>query len=313
MAKKAATRGKATASRAGKSTGARAGATKRRSPGTKGKAAASKVAAKGAARKGAASSASAARGGKRDAGARGKSTSPARATRTATPGKSARAAGKRAEPARSAKGAAGKGTTSVRGAKSGKGAAKRGKIGSSRRAAVTYAQKNDFGVPEDRAIPRGRDKTSASGLPRNEEGRSGAAGDRTHGVGSAPAGPGSGSGGDLDADIIGLDGAGGIAQNPASGDTSGPDASTGSSDEFASGGHARGENAIKPGTHGAFSNRVFDTVDHSGEDASTVQGGVSADSAGTAAGTQREANDVGSEIADAGELSSGEAGGQDSR
>ena len=61
-----------------------------------------------------------------------------------------------------------------------------GKVGSSGRKAAQFASRRDFGVPARRATPRGRAPDSAVGLPRNEEGRSGAAGDRTHGVGLAP-------------------------------------------------------------------------------------------------------------------------------
>jgi hypothetical protein len=109
-------------------------------------------------------------------------------------------------------------------------------------------------------------------MPRNEEGRAGEIGDRTHGVGSAPSGPGSGSGGDLDPDFVGLGPNGGIAQEPPTGDVSGPDANFGTGDEFASGGHAEGLNQLPPGTHAAASTEVFDTVDHSGEDLSTRDG-----------------------------------------
>jgi hypothetical protein len=107
------------------------------------------------------------------------------------------------------------------------------KVGSSSRKAGQFAGRNDFGVPARRATPSGRAPDSAFGLPRNENGRSGEAGDRTHGVGSAPSNTGSGSGGDVDTDYIGV-GVGPVSQAPPSGDTSGPDAATGNSGDFAS-------------------------------------------------------------------------------
>lgn len=98
-----------------------------------------------------------------------------------------------------------------------------GKVGSSTRKAGQFASRRDFGVPARRATPSGRAPDSAVGLPRNEEGRSGAAGDRTHGVGSAPSNVGSGSGGDVDTDYIGV-GTQPVSQEGPDGAVDGPDA-----------------------------------------------------------------------------------------
>jgi hypothetical protein len=161
-----------------------------------------------------------------------------------------------------------------------------GKVGSSSVKAGQFAGRRDFGVPASRATPSGRAPDSAVGLPRNEEGRSGAAGDRTHGVGSAPSNVGSGSGGDLDTDFVGV-GTGPVSQEGPDGAVDGPDAATDPSGDFASAPDrpARGRNQkghIEPGAHGAAGTRTFDTVDHTGEDANTVQGGTNADTADVA-------------------------------
>jgi len=159
-------------------------------------------------------------------------------------------------------------------------------VGSSRGKAGQFANRNDFGVPARQATPRGRAPESADGLPRNEEGRSGAAGDRTHGVGSAPSNVGSGSGGDVDTDFIGV-GTSPVSQEGPTGATNGPDAATGTSADLTSApdrpGRGRNQRGrVSPGADGAAANRTFDTVDHTGEDANTVQGGTNADTAGTA-------------------------------
>ena len=158
-----------------------------------------------------------------------------------------------------------------------------GKVGSSGRKAAEFASRRDFGVPARRAKPRGRAPDSAVGLPRNEEGRSGAAGVRTHGVGSAPSNVGSGSGGDLDTDFIGV-GSSPVSQQGPTGPTNGPDAATDPSGDFASAPIAPPAAATKRAAfrlaHGAASTRTYDTVDHSGEDANTIQRGSDTDAAG---------------------------------
>ena len=77
--------------------------------------------------------------------------------------------------------------------------------------------------------------------------RSGSTGTRTTGVGSAGTTPGSGSGGEVDTDLIGLDGSGGgVSSDGTIGRTKGPDITTGrGSDAFASGPPARGGSSEK--------------------------------------------------------------------
>jgi hypothetical protein len=75
--------------------------------------------------------------------------------------------------------------------------------------------------------------------------RSGASGKRTIGVGSTEGPDGKGSGGDVDSDIIGVGTGGGISSDGELGNREGPDDSDGSSNEFASGGPAKGENQAR--------------------------------------------------------------------
>jgi hypothetical protein len=136
----------------------------------------------------------------------------------------------------------------------------------------------DFGTPVAKAQPRGRSKDAGEGLPRSEAGRAHGPGDRTHGVGSYVAGPGSGSGGDLDPDIIGIDDETGVAQTgPDDEDEIGEAETSGGSEEFASGPPAEGRNELPRGTHGGGGRPRGDTVDHGGEDVGTVQRGTAAD------------------------------------
>jgi hypothetical protein len=117
------------------------------------------------------------------------------------------------------------------------------KVGSDARAARKIGGKGDFGV-SPRDVP-GEVIEGAEQAPGIRGGtrvtRGGATGTRTTGVGARSGRPGSGSGGDLDTDIIGVgtDGSG-IAARPPRGVTAGPSSTTGSSDEFASGPPARG-------------------------------------------------------------------------
>src|SRR5438045_7656247 len=76
--------------------------------------------------------------------------------------------------------------------------------------------------------------------------RSGASGKRTIGVGSTEGPDGKGSGGEVDTDIIGLDGrGGGVSSDGELGNTVGPDNTTGNSSEFASGPPAKGEHRAR--------------------------------------------------------------------
>lgn len=92
---------------------------------------------------------------------------------------------------------------------------------------------------------------------------------RDHGAGARASGPGSGSGGDIDADIVGVGtGGSGIATSGVTGRPPGPDDSDGSSDEFASGGHAQGRNQSGVGQVGG-SKRVAGTTHSADLDATT--------------------------------------------
>lgn len=181
------------------------------------------------------------------------------------------------------------------------------KVGSDRAADREIGGKGDFGIPAAQAnAPQpigGRDKGPEQGTGYM---RSGASGVRESGVGHAPGRAGTGSGGDLDPDFIGLDGKGGLSASPASGRTTGPDITDGR-DAFASGGPSRGENELPAGTHGAPSEVVRgSTVDRSGGDASTTGAGMGSDSTESAASfSDRDVPDN----AAAGEISGDEAGG----
>ena len=184
-----------------------------------------------------------------------------------------------------------------------------GKVGSDRAADKEIGGKGDFGIPAGQATaPQpigGRDKGPEQGTGYM---RSGASGLRESGVGHAPGSPGTGSGGDLDPDFIGLDGKGGLSASPASGRTTGPDITEGGSGAFASGPPSKGENALRAGTHGAPSQVVRgSTIDRSGGDASTTGSGMGSDSTESAASLSDQ--DI-PDNAVGGEISSGEAGGQ---
>lgn len=145
-----------------------------------------------------------------------------------------------------------------------------GKVGDDPEAVKHVGGKGDFGIPARDTVARAREGQIEGRPAGSAPGYSGDAGVRTTGAGSPGGVPGTDSGGDLDPDIIGFDGKGGLAAKPPHGDLSGPDETTGSSDAFASGKHAKGRHTIKPGSHGAAPRVHGDTMDHSGEDSSTV-------------------------------------------
>src|SRR5215210_1597889 len=120
-----------------------------------------------------------------------------------------------------------------------------GKVGSDPEAAKNFANEGDFGIPaEDAAPDMTVEDRDYPGRPAGSiRTRSGASGKRTVGVGSTEGPDGKGSGGDIDTDIIGLDGSGGgVASDGEIGNVEGPDNTDGSSNEFASGPPAKGEN-----------------------------------------------------------------------
>jgi hypothetical protein len=154
-----------------------------------------------------------------------------------------------------------------------------GKVGSDPAADREFGGKGDFGIPAAKVkapLPDGgREKGPEPGTgPMRSVGE----GRRDTGVGYPPGPPGAGSGGDLDPDVIGLDGKGGIAETPASGRTTGPDITQGGSSSFASGEPAAGENELPAGTHGAAPDVIHgSTVNRSGGDATTSGDSLGAD------------------------------------
>jgi hypothetical protein len=145
-----------------------------------------------------------------------------------------------------------------------------GKVGTDPKALKNVGGKGDFGIPARDNVARAKEGEIEGRPAGSAPGYSGDAGARTTGVGSRGGPPGTDSGGDIDTDFIGLDGRGGLAAKSAHETVSAAEASDGSSDVFASGGHASGRNTIKPGTHGAAPSTHGDTADHSGQDASAV-------------------------------------------
>ena len=155
------------------------------------------------------------------------------------------------------------------GRKGSSGTPPRGKVGSDRAARVSG--KGDFGIPASKArkpiLEGGREKGPEQGIGPM---RSGNRAVRESGVGYPPGPPGSGSGGDIDPDIVGVNGTGGVAASPPSGRTRGPDITEGGSAPFASGPPAEGKDELPPGTHGAARRVRGSTIDHSGGDATTT-------------------------------------------
>src|SRR3954452_4034504 len=122
------------------------------------------------------------------------------------------------------------------------------KVGSDPQAAENFAEKHDFGIPSEDAAPDMtiEDRDYPGRPAGSKRTRSGASGKRTVGVGSTEGPDGKGSGGEVDTDIIGLDGTGGgVASDGVVGKPPGPDDTDGSSNEFASGPPAKGENRAR--------------------------------------------------------------------
>jgi hypothetical protein len=153
------------------------------------------------------------------------------------------------------------------------------KVGSTRNAARKFGGNIDFGVPGSRANTEyGRRKsreakfnpsTSHPSDPRQEMGSTQQA--RVSGVGKANAGPGGASSGDIDSDIVGVGSGSGLAQSgPDPSGVSGPEWSTGTSDEFASGPPARGENQSRRGRTGGSKRVPGSSVDRTGGDSDTT-------------------------------------------
>ena len=124
---------------------------------------------------------------------------------------------------------------------------KKDKVGSDPNAAGNFAEKHDFGIPSEDAAPdmTVEDRDFPGRPAGSKRTRSGASGKRTIGVGSTEGPDGKGSGGEVDTDIIGLGSGGGVASDGVVGRPAGPDDSDGSSNEFASGPPAKGENRAR--------------------------------------------------------------------
>ena len=172
-----------------------------------------------------------------------------------------------------------------------------GKVGSEPEAAKKVGGKGDFGVSESDTIGRAYTSANTRASDRGAaQPHSGSEEGRVSGVGSNASGPGSGSGGDIDTDIVGVGSGTGISQN-AAGDPPGPDDSTGSAREFASGPPTKNFKGPKAGkVEGS-------TVDRSGGDIETT-----AEGRGAQAASRADRDDD----AFAGEISMDEASGQDS-
>jgi hypothetical protein len=157
------------------------------------------------------------------------------------------------------------------------------KPGSSAEDARKVGGEGDFGAPAGGERTADRDYVSrntkmsdpGAAMPYDWE----ADGKRDHGAGARNSGPGSGSGGDVDPDIVGVGtGGSGVSLSGNIGRPSGPDDSDGSSDEFASGGHAEGRNQTLTGNKVGGSKRVPGGTTHSSDrDASTGGDGQGAD------------------------------------
>jgi hypothetical protein len=152
------------------------------------------------------------------------------------------------------------------------GKSRTGKVGTDPEALKQVGGKGDFGIPARDNVARARDGEIEGRPAGSAPGYSGSQSVRTTGVGSAGGEPGHDSGGDLDTDFIGFDGHGGLAAKPVGHHEviDGPDEAGEPSDTFASGKHAAGCNAIKPGRHGSAPSAKGDYVDHSGSDTSTM-------------------------------------------
>jgi hypothetical protein len=142
---------------------------------------------------------------------------------------------------------------------------------------------------------------------------------RDHGAGGRDTGPGSASGGDIDPDIVGVGtGGSGIAISGVTGRPPGPDDSDGSSDEFASGGHAQGRNQTLTGNKVGGSKRVTGGSTVSRDTDATTGGGAQGASAVTnpiheAGGDVKHTPNDAYGDSFASEVSLGEASGEDSQ
>jgi hypothetical protein len=179
----------------------------------------------------------------------------------------------------------------------------KGKVGSDSSAAAAVGGKGDFGVRQD--YTRARQYTSQNTRAADPGAAQPHAGEdegRTAGVGGNASGVGSSSGGDLDTDIIGVGtGGSGVAATGPRG-TPGPDDTDGSPREFDAGPPAKNIKGPK------YAKVEGDALDHSGGDIETTAAGRGADAASRS--PRSDPDDLDDSFR--GEVSSGEASGQDS-
>lgn len=180
------------------------------------------------------------------------------------------------------------------------------KPGSESAEAKHVGGQGDFGAPVGAGPNRDRDYVNEN-TKRSDPGATQPMdwehdGKRDHGVGAPDSGPGSGSAGDVDPDIVGVGtGGSGIAISGNIGRPPGPDDSDGASNEFAAGGPAQGRNQTNVGKIGG-TKRVTGDVQTRGQDQSTNEG----EGADDITNVQARGDD-----SFASEISSGEARGED--
>jgi hypothetical protein len=118
-----------------------------------------------------------------------------------------------------------------------------GAVGSDPDAASAVGGKGDFGAREgDRVNRQYASQTTKNQDPGAGANHAGTDGDRTSGVGGNESGVGSSSGGDLDTDVVGVGTGTGLSQSGPDERLDGPDITTGTSADFASGKPAEGRN-----------------------------------------------------------------------
>jgi hypothetical protein len=166
----------------------------------------------------------------------------------------------------------------------------------------TKQESGDFGVRADKTTERNYVSANTKAAdPGAAHPHAGENDERTSGVGSNATGVGSGSGGDLDTDVVGLDGRGLAQSGPidrGDDDSVRPDDSDGTSREFASGPPATGKRGKK------YQKVEGSTIDHSGGDIETT-----AEGRGASAVNRKPRGDMDDSFV--GEISEGEASGQD--
>jgi hypothetical protein len=180
---------------------------------------------------------------------------------------------------------------------------KEGKVGSDPNAAKSFGGEADFGARESDTVERNYTSANTRASdPGAAHPHAGENEDRTSGVGGNNSGPGSGSGGDLSPDIVGVGtGGSGIASSPA-GAPPGPDDATGTARDFASGPPTKN----KKGPHAG--KVIGSTVDREGDE-DTLRPGRGANAVSRP--PRPDPDNLDDSFAS--EISSDEAGGQDSR